>query len=143
MVNNNAKHILINGIVQGVGFRPFVYQLALKYSIKGKISNTSEGVSIHAEGREKDIERFLNDLKNIKKIKLNKKPSYNYEKYCDIKSNNKIIYSFSYGSDFYLNNEIWINEKYYKIDDKRIVLLPEFFRIDDSLFSTYLRKLNE
>ena len=59
---NIAKNILINGIVQGVGFRPFVYKLACEYSIKGKIANTSEGVSIHVEGMETDIENFINDL---------------------------------------------------------------------------------
>ncbi|MGD9157080.1 MAG: acylphosphatase, partial [Desulfobacteraceae bacterium] len=62
--NNIAKNILINGIVQGVGFRPFIYQLAFKYDLKGKIANTSEGVSIHLEGREYAIGEFINDLKS-------------------------------------------------------------------------------
>ena len=61
--NKTAKNILINGIVQGVGFRPFVYQLACKYSLKGKIANTSEGVSIHVEGNEAQIKDFINDLR--------------------------------------------------------------------------------
>ncbi len=61
--NKIAKNILINGIVQGVGFRPFVYQLACKYSLKGKIANTSEGVSIHVEGKETRIKDFINDLR--------------------------------------------------------------------------------
>jgi hydrogenase maturation protein HypF len=47
-----------------VGFRPFIYQLALKYDLKGKIANTSEGVSIHLEGREYAIENFIDDLKS-------------------------------------------------------------------------------
>ncbi len=62
--NKTAKKILINGIVQGVGFRPFVYQLALKHSLKGEIANTSEGVSIHVEGPKTDIEEFTADLKS-------------------------------------------------------------------------------
>ena len=42
--------ISIKGIVQGVGFRPFVYNLARDFSIKGYIKNTSDGVVIEAEG---------------------------------------------------------------------------------------------
>lgn len=46
----NRLHILIRGIVQGVGFRPFVYNLAKGLNIKGYVRNTSEGVVIDAEG---------------------------------------------------------------------------------------------
>ena len=45
-----AKAIYINGIVQGVGFRPFVFKLAQEMSIKGWVNNSSRGVTIHAEG---------------------------------------------------------------------------------------------
>ena len=64
MNNKTAKRITVNGIVQGVGFRPFVYQLALKHALKGEIANTSEGVSIYVEGAETDIEEFTTDLKS-------------------------------------------------------------------------------
>ncbi|MFH1581971.1 MAG: acylphosphatase [Pseudomonadota bacterium] len=57
-----AKILNINGIVQGVGFRPFVYQLASKYEIKGKVANTSSGVVIHIEGTKDNIESFCRDL---------------------------------------------------------------------------------
>ena len=41
MSNNTiAKRLEVNGIVQGVGFRPFVYQLADRYGIKGEVSNS-------------------------------------------------------------------------------------------------------
>ncbi|HMK42598.1 MAG TPA: acylphosphatase, partial [Dissulfurispiraceae bacterium] len=43
-------HIEISGIVQGVGFRPFVYTLALRFGIKGFVTNSSRGVIIEAEG---------------------------------------------------------------------------------------------
>ena len=48
----NAKRVLINisGIVQGVGFRPFIFNLAKKHHISGWIKNTSSGVKIEAEG---------------------------------------------------------------------------------------------
>ena len=57
-----AKDVRVKGIVQGVGFRPFVYQLANLHSIGGEIANTSSGVSIHLEGTKANIESFCNDL---------------------------------------------------------------------------------
>ncbi|MCP4682054.1 MAG: carbamoyltransferase HypF, partial [Desulfobacterales bacterium] len=60
-----AKDIKVNGIVQGVGFRPFVYQLAKRYDISGEIANTSSGVSIHLEGLKQDIESFCTDLSDM------------------------------------------------------------------------------
>jgi hydrogenase maturation protein HypF len=43
-------HLSLKGLVQGVGFRPFVYNLARDLGIKGYIKNTSDGVVIEAEG---------------------------------------------------------------------------------------------
>ncbi len=43
-------HIVITGVVQGVGFRPFIYMLAQRYGISGFVTNTSRGVVIEAEG---------------------------------------------------------------------------------------------
>ena len=60
--NYIARRVEVNGIVQGVGFRPFIYQLANKYIIKGEVANTSSGVTIHIEGTIKDVESFCRDL---------------------------------------------------------------------------------
>jgi hydrogenase maturation protein HypF len=60
--NCNARRFEVNGIVQGVGFRPFVYQLASRYGMKGEVANTSSGVSIHVEGIMEDMEAFCKDL---------------------------------------------------------------------------------
>lgn len=49
-------------MVQGVGFRPFVYQLATKHNLKGWVCNTSGDVKIEVEGEKHTLERFLNDL---------------------------------------------------------------------------------
>ena len=57
-----AKRVEINGVVQGVGFRPFVYQLAKQYHLKGNVANTSSGVVIHIEGTRNNFESFLSDL---------------------------------------------------------------------------------
>ncbi len=48
----------IKGIVQGVGFRPFVYQLATKLTLRGFVHNSSAGVILELEGKVKDIELF-------------------------------------------------------------------------------------
>jgi len=50
--------ISVRGIVQGVGFRPFVYGLAVKHNLKGWVYNTSEDVRIEIEGEAEAIEQF-------------------------------------------------------------------------------------
>ena len=63
MTNNCvARRLKVNGIVQGVGFRPFVFQLAQKYELKGEVANTSSGVSIHVEGLAEHVISFEADL---------------------------------------------------------------------------------
>ena len=53
-----ARRLKVRGIVQGVGFRPFVYQLAKKYDLKGDVANTSTGVAIYIEGPPINVEAF-------------------------------------------------------------------------------------
>jgi len=43
------KQIRISGIVQGIGFRPFVCHLARRFQLHGPVLNTSEGVLVDAE----------------------------------------------------------------------------------------------
>ena len=54
--------IHIHGIVQGVGFRPFIHKLVLHYALRGTIKNTSSGVELELEGERPELERFLADL---------------------------------------------------------------------------------
>ncbi len=61
-MDRQAKKLEISGIVQGVGFRPFVYQLAGKCRIKGNVANTSSGVTIHIEGARADVQAFCSLL---------------------------------------------------------------------------------
>jgi hydrogenase maturation protein HypF len=57
-MNKRAKGA-IKGIVQGVGFRPFVYQLARRYNLSGYVTNTSQGVDIEVQGPEEDMRGFF------------------------------------------------------------------------------------
>jgi len=57
----------VKGIVQGVGFRPFVYRIAVKNNLKGYVKNKGDaGVEIFLEGQDKSIKAFLTDLKRKK-----------------------------------------------------------------------------
>ena len=55
--------IHVTGVVQGVGFRPFVYQLAHRYGLAGWVCNTSAGVDIEVEGASQVLLQFLADVK--------------------------------------------------------------------------------
>ena len=57
-----ALDIQVRGIVQGVGFRPFVYRMAKKYLINGWVLNATDGVFIHAEGEGKLLDEFVIEL---------------------------------------------------------------------------------
>ncbi len=57
-----AARLSVQGVVQGVGFRPFVYSLAQKYALTGWVRNTSAGVEILAEGAPADVEAFVEAL---------------------------------------------------------------------------------
>ena len=56
--------VLIEGVVQGVGFRPFVYRLAETHRLGGSVRNGQHGVLIDAEGDRDAIDRFLDQLKS-------------------------------------------------------------------------------
>lgn len=56
---SSRRRIDVRGIVQGVGFRPFVYRLATKLRISGFVRNTSEGAVIEVEGTDDALEHFL------------------------------------------------------------------------------------
>ncbi|MDP9159691.1 MAG: carbamoyltransferase HypF [Acidobacteriota bacterium] len=57
------KRLHVQGIVQGVGFRPFVYNLARKFALNGFVLNSSSGVEIEIEGSPSALEAFLNQLR--------------------------------------------------------------------------------
>ena len=64
MKHYKYAEINIEGIVQGVGFRPFIYNLALKHNLKGCVFNNSAGVHIEVFGTKEEIEAFILQIKN-------------------------------------------------------------------------------
>lgn len=73
-----GKEINIKGIVQGVGFRPFIFTLACKYNLNGIVYNTSSGIHINIEGKLDDLNSFIDEvlsnppqLSKIDKIDIN------------------------------------------------------------------------
>ena len=58
MKGNTRFVFRIEGIVQGVGFRPFVYGLCVKYHLKGYVLNNALGVIIDIEGLEDTLDDF-------------------------------------------------------------------------------------
>ena len=59
----SACSIRVRGVVQGVGFRPFVYRLACANTLAGWVLNGEEGVEIHLEGAQHGLNAFVHDLK--------------------------------------------------------------------------------
>ncbi|MDD3520774.1 MAG: acylphosphatase [Actinomycetota bacterium] len=70
--------ILLEGRVQGVGFRNFTLNIALRHDIKGYVKNTHEGnLEIVCCGSREDVDKFVNEIKRgpsfafISKIRIN------------------------------------------------------------------------
>jgi hydrogenase maturation protein HypF len=64
-MNSSAQSIVITvkGLVQGVGFRPFIYRIAIRNQLVGWVQNTNESVLIKVQGSKKCIHSFLESLK--------------------------------------------------------------------------------
>ncbi len=86
--NLRLAHISVRGVVQGVGFRPFVYGLAIKHDLKGWVYNTSEDVKIEVEGKSEAVKQFQLELKtkapplaHIEDITTTYRPPIGYKKF--------------------------------------------------------------
>lgn len=78
----------VEGIVQGVGLRPFVYNEALSLNLKGWINNNSQGVHIDIEGEEEKLKNFIEKLKykhpplaRIENIIVEERKAVNYNSF--------------------------------------------------------------
>ncbi len=104
-------NIKIFGIVQGVGFRPFVKNLADAHKIFGNVANRGSYVEIFAQGSELDLENFLRALQNenpprsaILKIDVENLPDENFSDF-------KIVESVHEAGDIFVSPDIAICEK--------------------------------
>ncbi len=62
-INNKKRYLMkIEGIVQGVGFRPFVYNKAYEFNLKGYVKNKGGMVEIDLEGYKENIKSFVLEL---------------------------------------------------------------------------------
>src|SRR5690349_7690765 len=60
----DRRSIAIWGVVQGVGFRPFVFELATRHGLHGFVRNRTGGVLIEVEGESDSLDGFLDELKS-------------------------------------------------------------------------------
>jgi hydrogenase maturation protein HypF len=58
-----ACSVRVRGVVQGVGFRPFVYRLAQAHMLSGWVLNGERGVEIHLEGTEEELAAFVEEMR--------------------------------------------------------------------------------
>jgi hydrogenase maturation protein HypF len=63
MPNLSKASLHVTGIVQGVGFRPFVYGLAIRCHLQGWVRNSSAGVDIEVDGTSETLRIFIEALK--------------------------------------------------------------------------------
>lgn len=77
--------IKVQGTVQGVGFRPYIFRQAKSFDLKGKVYNSTDGVILDIEGLPERVNLFLNLLRSsppplakIERIELEKVPPKNY-----------------------------------------------------------------
>jgi hydrogenase maturation protein HypF len=87
---------LIKGLVQGVGFRPFIHRLAGKYRLNGEVDNRTNGVLILVEGDESNIKKFIDNIvkdppvaAQIKSVDVIKKEIAGFERFSIVHSKNE------------------------------------------------------
>lgn len=92
-LNKRRYFLKIEGVVQGVGYRPYVYNQALIFNIKGWVSNQGSALVMDLEGERNNIKEFLKKivkeppkLANIERIKAEPKKLVRYKEFNIIKS---------------------------------------------------------
>jgi hydrogenase maturation protein HypF len=98
MIEKSTYRIKVTGLVQGVGFRPFVYRLAKKYGLEGTVDNRNDGVLIEVNGGGSDISAFANAVGKeapraavIENITVDEIPSKSFMGFRIIRSKNNIV----------------------------------------------------
>ncbi len=88
---SHRQKIIVKGVVQGVGFRPFVYNLARSLNLQGYVNNSSKGVTIEIEGE--GVSAFLERLRKeapplsqIVSVDVSELPYYGYRDFSILES---------------------------------------------------------
>ena len=97
-IKETTYNIKITGLVQGVGFRPFIYRLASEYGLSGTVDNRNDGVLIWISGNENIVKDFISaipktapDASNIENISYQKENYISYPDFRIVKSSNNSI----------------------------------------------------
>ncbi len=87
--------IQVKGLVQGVGFRPFIYRIAHEHNLKGWVENRNDGVIINVNGTHDEVEQFINEIRskapvasNIHSVKSEKIDHEKFQEFKIVKSEN-------------------------------------------------------
>ncbi len=104
-------NIKVFGIVQGVGFRPFVSRTAAAFNISGNVANRGSYVEIHAQGTNVDLEKFLTALQEdapprsaILKVDVTELPDRNFTGF-------EIVESVREAGDIFVSPDIAVCDK--------------------------------
>jgi len=91
-----AKKIQVKGLVQGVGFRPFIYRIAHRFNLLGWVENRNDGVIIKAEGLPADLDCFIRVIReeapvasNIHSLESKEEEVEDFVDFTIVKSENK------------------------------------------------------
>ena len=97
-MKNEARLLHITGTVQGVGFRPFIYQIAKAHGLFGYVKNLGNYVEILLEGNLESLDNFLGDLlekkpplAKITEIKTKDVPASGYSKFIILPSESGVF----------------------------------------------------
>ncbi len=97
-MQNEARLLHITGTVQGVGFRPFIYQLAKVHGLFGYVKNLGNYVEILIEGNKESLEKFVKELPEkkpplakVKEIKTKNVPFSGYPKFIIVPSESGVF----------------------------------------------------
>lgn len=101
-----TKKIIINGVVQGVGFRPFIYNLAIEMNINGYVLNSPDGVVIELTAEEEKIKKFIENIRlkkpkesEISSIEISEEKHKNFKDFKILKSENNSFVKTSIPAD--------------------------------------------
>jgi len=107
-----TRQIILSGQVQGVGFRPFIYRLAIDHHLVGWVRNTVGQVEVHVQGKPHDIEHFLDEvfIKNPPlaepKLEINRQiENADYNTFSILQSNEQGSAQISVPDDLFLCEE--------------------------------------